>query len=194
MYKECIYHVDIIEEYLMKWNKDVRCFINAVSIDNINIVSYYISKGIIYEDPEIIEKRHNDKILKKHPILDTAFKIASALGSVKMMTFLWNSTSTPYLDLTYADPSIIKRVDNMNARMFLANRLFENKWEYEEELNVIGFLKLLKRERCLNTYKFLFDKEGDVDIYDYKKIAMLTLQNSHFDIYQVLIEELNLTI
>jgi hypothetical protein len=181
--KDYIYHIDIVKEYLIKWDLDIKCFIMAVIMDNINLVSYYVLKGVVYEDPEIIKKRHNDEVYSKHPILDAAFNIATVMGYIRMMTFLWNVTPTPYLDLTISN---VKKAGNIHARMFLAQHIVDNEWKYEIEMNVVSFLQYVKEKGFLDIYKFL-DKEDGVDVSDYKKVVMISLQHGHFDIFDHLV-------
>jgi hypothetical protein len=195
--QKSIDHLNIAEKQFINWDINTKRFMIAVSLDNINIVSYYISKDLVYEDPEVTKKCHiyiENKDCEPHPILNTAFEIAITIGSVKMMTFLWNVTPTPYQDFEIAS-TIVMGADNIDARMFLAQLIVDNEWEYaEEERNVLQLRECLDIDEPTDLYNFIFEKEDDVEVClsDYKKIIMISLEHRHFDIFYNLIEELEI--
>jgi hypothetical protein len=171
-------------------NIDIRRFIRVVLIENIDLAFYYFAKGIVYETPEDIEKRHKNLYNKKHHILNNIFECVTIRGSVNMMKFIWNIAIDPHIDLCYYN---LEYAGNKNARLFLAIRMVEKKWLYENFLDVPEFLQFVKDEGHFDTYKFLLDKDvDDIQDEDYKDIFILAVKHEHCNIYNELIKRIGL--
>jgi hypothetical protein len=92
----------------------------AIHTDNINLVSHYLAKGVADELPEEANKRRNASYKEKHFVLDKAFEAAVQSGSVKMMSFLWNKTPEPYVDLDIV--YCVEKAGSEDAKTFLIER------------------------------------------------------------------------
>jgi hypothetical protein len=179
---------------------DVKRFIYAIWTDNVNIVSYYLKKGVINLQIPIPDPRW-----EKFPVITKAFHQAMHMGSIKMMTHIWNSINNPFVNILgyhgirivnhdiidYGSPWIHNRND---AKMFLAKRMLEKEWEYENELNVESFLQYVESKTIsINIYNFLIEKDN-VGVSDYKKIVEMVIQNHprHYEVYDRLITDIKL--
>jgi hypothetical protein len=174
--------------YFKDKNIDLKRFIYVVWLKNIDLALYYYKKNIFYETPENIAKRR--KAYMNVSILSRIFFDTIKWNSEKMMSFIWDITPDPYLDLITEFHLHTKK----SNRILFAEFLCKKEWIYENELNIIDFLRFTEEINCLNIYEFLLDKKDCIDILDYKKIITLAFEKGSFGIYQYISKELKLII